>query len=732
MSNNSTVLFKQKCERGDSNPNDIEQGSYSSRGTREIEAPQQPKSILNEFRYSIVRLSNWISKKNCEGLEYTVFLQFTKVDDEKKYGEYSRNQIYAPMFYLYLFMVLIFFIGRLNSNLFHINALFFISNMFNIISLFLLLTYIFGYHLETLVGRKLPDIFQLYFDFVFHKIFCNEVESIMFLSTAISLVTILIARVLAGSCSTDSSLTINALSCNPLAGSNSPAMDDVMLCFMIPFLLQIFFKNVRKPVLLISWIISTITVWWSVIYMNAIFNQMWLFPCAISFFIFQYEFERINMSNFLKYQKSLSDEKLKLFEMESAYIEKLKILSELSDVKIKEKKSRMDLVILQLKSQMDAKLKEEETTQLRTIIDNKANMDTQIVEHIHTQFTSSLDSYNEHIFHLDSLPNMKTINENFTVANFANIEHLCNGSQSNIFKAKYENQNVILKVLLDLSTKHVVANDEFMKEIKALSKMSHPNILQIIGSGFTKSELFIGLQRPMIVVESLVGNTLDHHLSLKRSFNARPFTESRYLRMARELAAALMYIHDQINPECTLIHRDLKPNNIGFTKDGTLKLMDFGLAVCLRKGKSDIDGTYKLTGCTGSMRYMAPEVALSKPYNEKVDIYGFGMIIYQLITGVTPFLSYDKHTLYEKVINGEFRPDLQNDDYGREIKAHESLRTLIGKCWDDNHLNRPSAATIYDVLESINNEIESSNLSKSILRKSIQVTSELFSKKDSI
>ena len=315
-------------------------------------------------------------------------------------------------------------------------------------------------------------------------------------------------------------------------------------------------------------------------------------------------------------------------------------------------------------------------------------------------------------FKLENLVNVRSIEENYSKDCFKDIKYICDGSHSNLYKAILmpESRTVILKVLLDKSTQNEIANEEYKKEILFLSKINHPNIIQLFGSGFIDSKMFKGMKRSMIVLEALDGDTLTYHLSLPRSFHSRPFTESRYLRMAREFACALKYIHDEIDPECTLIHRDLKPDNIGFLKDGTLKLLDFGLATSLRKGCDDINGTYKLTGCTGSLRYMAPEVALNKPYNEKVDIYGYGMIMYHIVTGVKPFAGYTKEKIYDSVIHSADRPALDFDEYHREIKLSGIMKNLISQCWDDKSTNRPSAGKLYELIESLESECNKAKL----------------------
>ena len=299
---------------------------------------------------------------------------------------------------------------------------------------------------------------------------------------------------------------------------------------------------------------------------------------------------------------------------------------------------------------------------------------------LHVRFNTP-NQYALQIFDCDALPTQIEIKKAYTVGDFTDIKHLCNGSHSNVYKARFASENsdsnriIILKVLMDTSLQHEVAKLEFKRESFLLTKMQHVNIIRIIGTGLVDSKIASVFKRPMIALEALEGDTLTYHLSLRRSFYVSPFTESRYMRMAKEFACALKYIHNELDPQCTMVHRDLKPDNIGFAKDGTLKLMDFGLAVCLCKG-TDHEGTYQLTGCTGSLRYMAPEVALSKPYNEKVDIYSFGMILYQIITGVTPFSGFKKEKFYQEVVHKRIRPGLGYDDYGREVKMKDEIKDL--------------------------------------------------------
>jgi len=101
-----------------------------------------------------------------------------------------------------------------------------------------------------------------------------------------------------------------------------------------------------------------------------------------------------------------------------------------------------------------------------------------------------------------------------------------------------------------------------------------------------------------------------------------------------------------------------------------------------------------MTGFTGTLAYMAPEVALRKPYNEKVDIYSFGIILWQMVTGETPFDGMSKATYIERVVMGGLRPSIP-----REVP--KDLATLMQQCWDEDPKRRPSCMAILAALDGL-------------------------------
>lgn len=150
-------------------------------------------------------------------------------------------------------------------------------------------------------------------------------------------------------------------------------------------------------------------------------------------------------------------------------------------------------------------------------------------------------------------------------------------------------------------------------------------------------------------------------------------------------------LSNKIYPLCL----DLKPHNIGFAAGGKLKLFDFGLASCVQR-RIFSDLTYCLSGRTGTMVYMAPEVALRQPYNEKVDVYSFGIILWQLLSGQTPFSGFTKDQYIERVAKNGERPPV--DEIMKIPNIPHSLVELMITCWDADFMNRPSFTEIYDIL----------------------------------
>lgn len=131
---------------------------------------------------------------------------------------------------------------------------------------------------------------------------------------------------------------------------------------------------------------------------------------------------------------------------------------------------------------------------------------------------------------------------------------------------------------------------------------------------------------------------------------------------------------------------------------GNLKLFDFGLAKELKPNKINSMGMYKLTGNTGSRRYMAPEVAKSLPYNQSVDIYSFGILLWEMCAMEKPFYGFSANKHMQQVVLGGDRPKLDTlHTQWWPVKLHWVLR----KCWSEDPAQRPSFAVIKETLQDL-------------------------------
>jgi serine/threonine protein kinase len=235
-----------------------------------------------------------------------------------------------------------------------------------------------------------------------------------------------------------------------------------------------------------------------------------------------------------------------------------------------------------------------------------------------------------------------------------------------------------------------IAIHEFDIEAELLSRMDHPNIIKLLGSGISP--------RPFLILERLRDISklldLDREITPRKSmFHKERFTFPEVLQLAKDLADALNYIQTDIHPEAMIIHRDLKPENLGLAADGHLKLFDFGLCRCVQK-RSSSHQAYEMTGNTGSLRYMAPEVVLNQNYTEKVDVYSFAIVVWAVASNRPPFKGFDRGMHRERTVINNERPK-PDGDWPPEFTE------LLESCWDRDFMKRPTFEVIADKLDKI-------------------------------
>lgn len=175
---------------------------------------------------------------------------------------------------------------------------------------------------------------------------------------------------------------------------------------------------------------------------------------------------------------------------------------------------------------------------------------------------------------------------------------------------------------------------EFYTEIMILSKLHHPNILQLLGISFSEMPY-------SIIMEYMENGSLADHIKEKK------FNYNNRLEVLKDISKGLAYLHHR-KPDA-IIHRDLKPSNILLTRSFKAKIADFGIS-CLRSNVND--ETYELTGETGTYKWMAPEVMKHEFYNNKVDIFSFGMICYALFID-DPYIGLTLNSIFISISKGE-------------------------------------------------------------------------------
>lgn len=189
---------------------------------------------------------------------------------------------------------------------------------------------------------------------------------------------------------------------------------------------------------------------------------------------------------------------------------------------------------------------------------------------------------------------------------------IASGSVSDLYKGTYINQDVAIKVFKNGSLDENM-HKEFSQEIFILSKIQHKNVIKFIGA-CTKPSFHL-------VTEYMPGGNMYDFLHIQKVVLTLP----SLLKVAIDVSQGVAYLHQN-----NIIHRDLKAANLLMDEKGVVKVADFGVARL--QNQSGI-----MTAETGTYRWMAPEVIEHKPYNQKADVFSFGIIIWELLTRKLPY-----------------------------------------------------------------------------------------------
>lgn len=225
---------------------------------------------------------------------------------------------------------------------------------------------------------------------------------------------------------------------------------------------------------------------------------------------------------------------------------------------------------------------------------------------------------------------------------YSGLERIGQGGYGVVFRChdKLLGRTVVLKFMIDGTMPSEMARKYFEREVKMAASLSHPNIVHIYDMG-TDNDV------PWYSMEYVEGQPLSAHMPAGKILTDNIFIMS----VVEQISAALDHAHSR-----EMVHRDIKPDNILISTEGTVKLLDFGLARVLD------DSFGELSVLAGTPYYMAPEQIDGSPVDHRADIYAFGVILYRMFTGRLPFQDgniFVAHAVEPVPDPLKFNPDLQ-------------------------------------------------------------------------
>src|ERR1700739_1420255 len=242
------------------------------------------------------------------------------------------------------------------------------------------------------------------------------------------------------------------------------------------------------------------------------------------------------------------------------------------------------------------------------------------------------------------------------------------GGMGEVYKANDPKlgRDVALKVLPDAFAHDPERLSRFQREAKMLASLNHPNIATIYGLEHSNGTHFL-------IMELVTGETLADRIKREG-----PVPLEKALKIAVQIAEALEAAHER-----NIIHRDLKPANVKVTPEGKVKVLDFGLAKAFAGDPANEDSSNSPTlsaaatmqgTILGTAAYMSPEQARGKACDKRTDIWAFGCVLYELLTGKQAFHGETTTEILAAVLRGE--PDWQ----ALPETTPSTVRALLRRC----------------------------------------------------
>jgi serine/threonine protein kinase len=261
-------------------------------------------------------------------------------------------------------------------------------------------------------------------------------------------------------------------------------------------------------------------------------------------------------------------------------------------------------------------------------------------------------------------------------------EKLAEGGNGIINKASWRGLKCVVKCLKH--NNNDIEYQDMINEISVISHLRHPNLVLFLGACTITDPL-------LLLYEFMPHGSLDNYyanISNQKNRLWKPKKMQAY-KWIYELTQAVYFLHHCYYP---IMHRDLKPSNILLNEDLHIKLTDFGLSRTIKKKHEK----YKMSGCTGTLRYMAPEVIFNEgeDYDLKIDIYSLALVFWFILTGKIPYAELDLNPHVIQLIQIDYRPDI------KDVEIIE-IQDLIKQMWSTNPDNRPDIDHILKMIEDI-------------------------------
>ncbi len=288
-----------------------------------------------------------------------------------------------------------------------------------------------------------------------------------------------------------------------------------------------------------------------------------------------------------------------------------------------------------------------------------------------------------------------------TISHYKILEKIGQGGMGEVYLAQDTklDRKVALKFLLEEIQQDSTARKRFLREAKSAAALDHPYICKIYEIGEAEEKSFISM-------EYIQGTTLQEEL-LKG-----PLPLKEALEKAAEIAEALEAAHKR-----KIVHRDLKPSNIMLTLDGHVKVMDFGLAkrVTPAEGGQEEEITTALTregALLGTVPYMSVEQVRGQAVDTRSDIFSFGVVLYEMLTGVNPFKKDGQIETAHAIIS-ETPPPLSQYTDDIPVVLQHTVKRMLAK---DPTRRIQSAMDIRNELEELRGDLSSGLVQEAVLR----------------